>query len=129
MGEKREASVLRLELHEVLDEPLDVLVEAVETVAAGATFFSESVRSRLIVEGDRLRLSREHRSPTEDLTPRQLEVLCHLARGLSKKETAREMGIRVKTVDNHCSHLMETLAIHDRVELARFAIREGLIEA
>ena len=40
----------------------------------------------------------------------------------------RTVGISVKTVEQHCAHLMEKLAIHDRVELARLAIREGLVE-
>ena len=45
-----------------------------------------------------------------------------------KKEIARTVGISVKTVEQHCTHLMEKLAIHDRVELAHLAIREGLVE-
>ena len=36
------------------------------------------------------------------------------------------MGISVKTVEQHCTHLMEKLAIHDQVELAHLAIRGGI---
>ena len=42
------------------------------------------------------------------------------------QQTALSMGISVKTVDRHVSNLMAKLDIHDRVELARYAIREGL---
>ena len=38
------------------------------------------------------------------------------------------MEISHKTVEQHCEHLMQKLDIHDRVELTRFAIREGLLE-
>jgi DNA-binding NarL/FixJ family response regulator len=62
------------------------------------------------------------------LTPREREILGYIARGLTKKEMARVMGISVKTVEQHCIHLMDKLEIHDRVNLARFAIREGWVE-
>jgi DNA-binding NarL/FixJ family response regulator len=48
---------------------------------------------------------------------------------MSKKEVANTMHLSVKTVDRHCANLMTKLDIHDRVELARFAIREGLANA
>ena len=58
-----------------------------------------------------------------------LEVLRQISRGLAKKEIAELLHISVKTVENHTHSLMTKLAIHDRVKLARFAIREGLAEA
>ena len=61
------------------------------------------------------------------LTQREREVLSHIAAGLSKKAIARVLGISDKTVDHHCSNIMTKLDIHDRVELARFAVREGLV--
>ncbi|MCH7685179.1 MAG: response regulator transcription factor [Planctomycetes bacterium] len=60
------------------------------------------------------------------LTPRQLEVLRHLAEGHSVKDVAKRMLVSVKSVDNHKYRIMRKLRIRDRVELARFAIREGL---
>ena len=60
---------------------------------------------------------------------RQVEVLRYIARGLSKKEIASLMHVSVKTVEKHTDALMSKLNIHDRVELARYAIREGLAEA
>jgi DNA-binding NarL/FixJ family response regulator len=52
-----------------------------------------------------------------------------LARGHSKKEVAQMLSISVKTVEHHTSSLMNKLGVHDRVELARYAIREGLADA
>ena len=55
--------------------------------------------------------------------------LRRLARGLAKKEIASLMHLSPKTIESHSSRLMGKLDIHDRVELARYAIREGLAEA
>ncbi len=46
-----------------------------------------------------------------------------------KKDIAETMGVSEKTVDYHCTNLMDKLRIHDRVEFARFAIREGIVDA
>ncbi len=62
------------------------------------------------------------------LTPREIEVLRYIAGGLAKKEIAGIMHVSIKTVEKHTEHLMRKLDIHDRVELARFAIREGFAE-
>jgi DNA-binding NarL/FixJ family response regulator len=62
------------------------------------------------------------------LTNRERDVLHHVAKGLTRKQMARLMGISIKTIQHHVSHLMDKLDIHDRVELARFAVREGMVE-
>ena len=74
------------------------------------------------------RLAEGARTRAQLLTPRELEILAYLAKGLSKKDIARTVGLSIKTVEQHCTHLMQKLDIHDRVELARFAIREGLVQ-
>jgi DNA-binding NarL/FixJ family response regulator len=56
-------------------------------------------------------------------------VLRYVGRGFAKKQIAEMMNISVKTVDKHVTTVMDKLDIHDRVELARYAIREGLISA
>ena len=62
-----------------------------------------------------------------ELTIRERDVLPHLARGLTVIETSEILCLSPKTVDAHRSRIMAKLGIHDRVTLARFAIREGLI--
>ncbi len=55
-------------------------------------------------------------------------MLQYLARGLSKKDIAATLHLSVKTVEKHTENLMSKLDIHDRVELARYAIREGFVQ-
>ena len=61
------------------------------------------------------------------LSRRELQVLHLTAAGLTKKQMAHELGLSVKTVENVSARLMNKLGIHDRVQLARLAIREGLV--
>lgn len=110
-------------------EPPDAVVAAIREVANGGAFFSDEVRSRIVVDSRGARLAPQSRSRASTLTERELEVLRYVARGLAKKQIAKLAHISVKTVDRHSSNLMTKLDIHDRVELARFAIREGLAEA
>lgn len=109
--------------------PPQTLVAAIHEVASGGAFFSDEVRSRMVVDTRGVKLAHELKSRVSTLTGRELEVLRHIAADFAKKQIARLMHISVKTVDRHCVNLMTKLDIHDRVELARFAIREGLAEA
>lgn len=96
------------------------VIEAIRAAVKGEQYFSESLRSQVHAGlGERLR----------SLSGRELEVLRYIARGFSKKEIGNLMHLSVKTVDRHATSLMAKLDIHDRVELARFAIREGLVTA
>jgi DNA-binding NarL/FixJ family response regulator len=62
------------------------------------------------------------------LTPREQQILRMIGRGQSRVEIAKIIHRSPKTVDAHRASIMEKLGIHDRVELARYAIREGLVE-
>jgi DNA-binding NarL/FixJ family response regulator len=111
-------------------ESLDTVVDAVREVAAGGVAFSDDVHARLVVDGHHARLAEPGpRTRVNTLTPRESEVLIYLARGLAKKEIGGLMHISTKTVDHHTVQIMNKLEIHDRVELARFAIREGMLLA
>ena len=83
----------------------------------------------LIVDRGGIRLNRTPHSRGFSLTDREVEVLRYIARGLAKKEISSLMNLSVRTVDAHVRNIMEKLSIHDRVDLARYAIREGLAEA
>lgn len=111
------------------DEPADVIVKAIRLAASGSAYFSPKVQSRMVVDTRGIRLSRSGKSRASLLSTREVEVVRYLARGMTHREIAKTMHIAVKTVDKHCSNLMSKLDIHDRVELARFAFREGLSEA
>lgn len=104
------------------------IIAAIRTVADGGCHFSPEVQDRIIVGFDGIRLAQTARSRASMLTPRELEVLRYIARGMSQKEMGKIMHLSAKTVHCHCTKLMTKLNIHDRVDLARYAIREGLAE-
>lgn len=111
------------------DEPPDVLVKAIRQAASGIAYFSPEVQSRIVASNSGLRLSSGDTSRLALLTKRELEVLRYIAHGQSRTDIAHQMHTSVKTTDIHVRALRTKLQIHDRVELARFAIREGLAEA
>lgn len=108
-------------------EAPSVLHEAIERVALGGLYFSEAVEARLVVGADGLRVANPGATRVASLTQREREVLAYIAKGLAKKEVAELIGVSVRTIDAHVRNIMNKLDVHDRVELARFAIREGLV--
>ncbi len=107
-------------------EPIESLIHAIKKAARGEYCFSQSVQERLVYDQKRNRYSIQSQSMLTSLTSRQIEVLRHLARGKSVKEVARSMHLSEKSIDSHKYRIMHKLGIHDRVELARYSIREGL---
>ena len=110
------------------EEPAAEVIEAIRRAVRGATRFSKAVRDRIILEPGGVRLASRPASRINLLTSREREVLGYLAAGMPKKEIARLLDISPKTVEKHCDHVMDKLDIHDRVKLARYAIREGLTQ-
>jgi len=110
------------------DEGMAGLAEAVRNVSAGRVHFSPDVMNRLVVQGNEIRLDNPPKSRLRMLSQRERELLRVLAKGVSLKEAAAILGISYKTADKQKASLMSKLDIHDRVELARYAIREGLVE-
>ncbi|MEU1105730.1 response regulator transcription factor [Streptomyces tibetensis] len=76
---------------------------------------------------DRARHGQE--TPDQILTPREEEVLKLVAEGHSSKEIADLLFISIKTVQRHRANLLQKLGLRDRLDLTRYAIRAGLIEA
>lgn len=108
-------------------DSLATLLDAVQQVANGGCFFSEAVRERITFDSSTGQMTAQCESRLTCLSDRQIEVLRHLAVGLSVKDVARKMHISEKSVDSHKYRIMQSLDIHDRVGLARYAIREGLV--
>lgn len=107
----------------------NLLPDAIRAVARGEQYFSPSVLER--VNGDPGAFRRKKISGTkgDTLSDREVEVLRYVGRGFAKKQIADMLGISVKTVDKHVTSVMSKLEIHDRVELALYTVREGLISA
>jgi DNA-binding NarL/FixJ family response regulator len=62
------------------------------------------------------------------LTPRETEIVKLVGEGRSSQEIAALLVISPKTVERHRANILDKLGIHDRVDLTRYAIREGLVE-
>jgi len=107
-------------------EPIHTLAKAIISAMADEKTFSADVAERLSYDAATRKYAVKSQSSLSALTGRQLEVLKHLAKGESVKEIAKQMHLSQKSVDSHKYRIMNKLGIHDRVELARFAIREGL---
>lgn len=106
------------------------IVDAIKQVAAGRFAFSPEVISRCGLDPARPVVSNTERpeSRLSRLTPRELQILRMIGNGMPRNEIANAIHRSPKTVDAHRSSIMDKLGLHDRVELARFAIREGLVE-
>jgi DNA-binding NarL/FixJ family response regulator len=102
------------------------LAEAVRQVAAGDAVFSPRLA------GFVLDAFASEPPPTDDpeldqLTPREREVLRHIARGYMYKEVAQRLGISVKTVEAHVSAVLRKLQLSSRHELSRWAVQRRLV--
>ena len=103
----------------------EVLIAAIRAVAAGGTYLDPMIAGKL-VETTGGRSARGARS--EEITPREREVLALVAYGHTNKEIAALLGITVKTVETHKANAMQKLEIGSRAELVRFALAEGWLE-
>ncbi len=107
---------------------INTLRRAIEVVCDGGLYFSGDILGRLTAVNGTLRIGRPKNTAIASLTQRERELLIHLGRGDCLKEAAARMGISYKTADNQKVSLMRKLGIHDRVALALFAVREGLVQ-
>ncbi len=112
----------------VKSEPFDALKRAIEAIDRGETYFSPQIRERIRFDPAREDYVMNSEHPLSALTKRQIEVLKHLAEGHSVKDISKLMQLSQKAIDSHKYRIMKRLAIHDRVELARYAIREELTQ-
>ncbi len=100
------------------------LFDAVRTIHSGGSLLQPVVTGRLL---DHMRHERDAPEP-DPLTPRELEVLALLARGLPNKEIANSLYIGERTVKFHVSSILAKLDAGNRTEATRIAISRGLIE-
>jgi DNA-binding NarL/FixJ family response regulator len=103
------------------------LFEAIRAAMRGEPFLYPAAVTALI--RDYLERARSgETTPTDPLTPRELEVTKLIAEGHTTDEIAQTLVISKKTVERHRSNTLEKLGMHNRVELTRYAIRRGLVE-
>jgi two-component system nitrate/nitrite response regulator NarL len=97
---------------------------AIRAVHNGDAYFSPSV-ARTLAEA--LRAQTGTAEGLERLTEREKEVLARVARGLSNKEIAAELGISVRTVESHRDSLMRKTGLRNAAALIRYALESGLV--
>jgi DNA-binding NarL/FixJ family response regulator len=102
------------------------LVEACRATVRGEPFLYPGAVTTLIK--DYLRRARGGEQPRDPLTPRETEVLKLVAESYTNRQIAESLVISEKTVDRHRTNILEKLGMRDRVELTRYAIRNGLVE-
>jgi two-component system, NarL family, response regulator LiaR len=98
------------------------LRRAIKAAAAGQVQLSPEAARRLMNE---VHDPKCH----ADLTERELEVLCHLAQGLTNREIAEVLRIGHETVKTHVSRILAKLGTRSRTEAALYAWREGLVKS
>jgi DNA-binding NarL/FixJ family response regulator len=110
------------------DAPADQLVTAIRVLAAGEALLAPSITRRLIEEFARRPPSNARPAELEALSPRELEVLRLVARGLSNVEIAGELYVGDATVKTHVSRILQKLNLRDRVQAVVLAYESGLLQ-
>lgn len=100
------------------------LVRAVRTVAAGGTYIDPSVAGAL-VEGYLDAQEVAEQPAHSALSERERQVLIGIAQGFSNKELAATLGLSVKTVETYKTRVAEKLGLRTRVDIVRYASRQG----
>jgi len=106
------------------DAPRDDLFKAIRAVYRGESLIQPVVASKLL---DRFsELSR--RTPSGDeLSARELEILCLIAKGAANKEISAQLSIAQSTVKTHITNIFQKLGVNDRTEAVTQAIKKGII--
>jgi DNA-binding NarL/FixJ family response regulator len=97
------------------DAEPEVLLAAVRAVARGRTYIDPSIGRQL------------HAVHRQELTPREAEVLRHVALGLSNREIAMALGIGEETVKTHVAHVFSKLQVENRAQAAVQALKSGVV--
>ncbi len=107
----------------------DELVSALRDIMAGKTVVARDMTEVLakIVQGGSMFANRAV-TPFAELTPREREILCQLAEGLSNKLIGRQLGISEGTVKLHVKAILRKLGVHSRVGAAVMAVEQNLCE-
>jgi DNA-binding NarL/FixJ family response regulator len=105
------------------------LLDAVRRVADGDTVFTPGLAGLVLGEFRRLNEGKSEADPSQPaLTERETEILRMVAKGMSYKQIAERLVLSHRTVQNHVQNTLRKLQMHNRVELTRYAIAQGLDE-
>jgi DNA-binding NarL/FixJ family response regulator len=105
----------------------DEFIDAVRRTNEGEAVFTPGLAGLVLGEYRRLAAAPVGSGPTAPtLTDRETEILRLVAKGVSYKAIAQRLGLSHRTVQNHVQNTLNKLQLHNRVELARYAIEQGL---
>lgn len=110
---------------------IDEIAAAVRSVHAGQSLITPSMASKLLTEfADLVRKEQPvpQDVPAPRLTPREVEVLQEVAKGLSNRDIAESLSIAENTVKNHIRNILEKLHLHSRMQAVLYAVRQNLVE-
>jgi DNA-binding NarL/FixJ family response regulator len=112
------------------DVPPEQLIAGIRAVASGEALLAPSVTRRVIEEFVRRPPDSVRTPPPKlaELTPRELEVLTLIARGLSNAEIATALFVSETTVKTHVAHVLMKLELRDRVQAVVLAYESGLVQ-
>jgi two-component system NarL family response regulator len=114
------------------DATIDDFLHTIRLVAQGKKVLPPSLTSSLfshIVEYAVQSGKADRLMKAVKLTKREHEVVDLIARGMANKEIASELNIALHTVKSHVHNILEKLALHTRLELASFALTEGMVRS
>jgi DNA-binding NarL/FixJ family response regulator len=104
------------------------LVDAVHRTAAGDPVFTAGLAGLVLGEYRRMADAPAEGPEPPRLTERETDVLRLVAKGLTARQIAERLVLSHRTVENHVQSTLRKLQLHNRVELARYAIEHGLDE-
>ncbi len=110
------------------DTQADQLVTGVRVVAQGDSLLAPSITRRLIEQFARRPAPSARPDSLTELTPRELEILQLVARGLSNREIADDLVLGEATVKTHVTRILRKLALRDRVQAVVVAYESGLVQ-
>jgi DNA-binding NarL/FixJ family response regulator len=102
------------------DSEPEELLRGVRAAARGESPLSPRAAQAIIA-------ARKERQQARDLSPREMEVLILLGRGMANKQIAQRLGISEKTVKAHLVNVFQRIGVHDRTQAALWAQRRGLL--
>jgi DNA-binding NarL/FixJ family response regulator len=102
----------------------DELIRALRAIANGGTYLDPAIAEKAL-GGTTARSGDSHTVPTEELSPREANVLRLTAQGFSNKEIAAKLEVSVKTVETYKARACEKLALHTRAQIVRYGVAQG----
>lgn len=110
------------------DSEFEEVIEAVETVASGGTYFSESLLATLSQTMRKSGGEVDSIAEADRLSEREIEILVGICRGESTQEIADRLYISKRTVDKHRANILEKSGCKNTASLVVYAIRHELVE-